>query len=201
MTTRHVIAVAAALVSAAAAPGHAATKLSCQLLVDGSGDATVVPMGPSSNSVDIRSADIATGKRNVVGVLRLASLAADPQTSGGSVYSLSWSVGGKPHKFDLTLYADGSTAAGFSVDSTTGSGRPVAVTVDRSTSSIIWTASRKSDPSLKSAGSKLIGLAATAQPSVSSDSGPVTTSIAYNGDSADHGKTYLDSSPSCVKGT
>ena len=198
MSTRHGLALAAVLVAIAAVPGHAA-KTSCQLLVDGTGDAPLVPMGPSSNSVDIRSADIATGKHSIVGVLRLASLATDPQTTGGSVYSLTWSVGDKPHTFRLTVYSDGSTAADFTVDSK--SSRPVTAIIDRSTSSIIWTAARRSDPSLKTPGVKLVGLAATAQPSVSSGTGPATTSIALDGDSAAHGKTYVDSTPSCVKGT
>jgi hypothetical protein len=186
-------------------PSHAATT-SCRLISDGANDSSIAPGGPTSPAVDILSADIASGQRNLIGVLRLASLAADPQTAGGATYSLSWVVSGVPQKFALVVYPDGTSVASFHKDNGPGADSviDVAATIDRATNSIIWTLGRKSHPQLRAATKtkpvKFTTLAATAQPATNLNVG-INFSGSYNGDTASTGKSYTDRTVSCVKGT
>lgn len=208
MTIRLALGVSVVLAAAAlASPGQAAATTACKLLVDAAGDAALTPATPNIASLDILSADIASGPRNMVGVLRLASLASDPQTSGGSTYSLSWSANGTPQKLLFTVYVDGTSASTFTRDGAPGSGssEAAAVAVDKSTSTITWSVPRKSNPVLKAATMakpvKFTGLAASAQPATNVKVSGVTFSGSYDGDSAQGGRAYTDSARTCVKGT
>lgn len=210
MITRRALTLSAVLAAAAlSVPAHAAPApaAACKLLIDGAGDAALTPATPNISSLDILSADIASGPKNMVGVLRLASLASDPQTSGGSTYSLSWSANGTPQKLMLTVYVDGTTASTFTKDGAPGNGstESAIVALDKSTSTITWTVPRKSNPALKAATKakpvKFTGLAASAQLATNIRSQGGTFSGSFSGDSAKDGKSYTDGSRTCVKGT
>lgn len=200
-------ALSAATAIAPAAHSASATT-ACRLLLDAPGDAQLVPGGPNIASLDIQSADIATGPNNLVGVLRLASLAQDPQTLGGSHYSLSWSSNKYTQTFSLVRYVDGSEAVDYTYkkDGDTGQGTsvPATASVDTSTGTITWTLPRAQSPVLKAQkklySMKLTGLSAAAAPGVNTKT-VFTFSGSFNGDSAAGGKAYIDGSRSCVKGT
>lgn len=81
--------VAAAIVicfGVAAAPmAHAATvRPACDLVTDPAGDVTPTTLGTNNNDYDIRSADIATNKRQLTAVIRLTSLAPEDATSAAA---------------------------------------------------------------------------------------------------------------------
>lgn len=209
MTLRPGLALSAVLAAVAlGVPAHAApAPVACKLLTDGTGDAALTPATPNIGSLDILSADIASGPKNMVGVLRLASLASDPQTSGGSTYVLSWSANGTPQKLTLTIYVDGTMESAFTKDGAPGtsSTESAVVALDKSTSTITWTVARKSNPLLKAATKakpvKFTGLTASAQPATNVRVQGSTFSGSYSGDKAENGKTYVDSTRTCVKGT
>jgi hypothetical protein len=178
----------------------------CRLLTDAAGDSTLAPAAPNIGPTDILSGDIASGPHNLIGVLRLASLATDPQTAGGSTYSLTWTANGTAQGFHLTVYADGSRSASFVADEShaTDTATDATVALDTSTSSITWSVTRKTDPVLKTSTRakpvKLSGLSAAAAPGLDLNTGG-SFSLSLNGDSASGGKAYLDSTRTCVKGT
>lgn len=201
---------ATALVAGGALAGssHAAGS-ACRLLLDSSGDAQLAaPASPNIPPLDIQSADIATGSKNLVGVIRVASLADDAQTTGGSTYSLTWHSHGYEQSFALVRYANGVQDATYTYkkEGATGSASAVSATalLDPATSTITWTLARSKSPVLRSQKklylAKLTGLAAAAAPGINSK-GAFTFSGSFNGDTAKNGKTYIDGSSSCVKGT
>jgi hypothetical protein len=207
MTRRIALALAAAAVAVAgapalAAPAKPAPKPVCRLVIDDAGDAVV---GTENRpSIDIVSADVASGAKNIVGVIRLASLATDPLMSAGATYKLSWQLGTTPQAFSLVRYSDGSAEASFQPDGTFGassSERSVPAVVDATAGTITWSIPRKSNAALKGAGMKFTNLSATTQASFNIRAASVSTSGSFlGGDDASTGKSYVDRSPTCVKG-
>lgn len=195
-----VSAVVALSAAALAVPASAAPV--CMQVVDDAGDGFTLGLGPANrDSLDILSADIATGKKNVVAALRLKSVASDPLLAGGVVYFVRWAANGTEHVFEYRTYATGEKEATLTV----GTGSDAVVTavdaiVDGSTSTVTWTAPRKSVPALKKAGTKFTNLR------VNSAMGQSWRAAASSrgstgADMATSPKSYTDLTPTCLRGT
>lgn len=212
MKVRTGAALAIALVAAGAPAAGAAARVkpACQLVVDAAGDATSFGAVPSRDAIDILSADVASGARNLVGVVRLASAASDPTMAPGATYRLGWTVGGIAQEFALVRYSDGGSVVTF--DPNTGALNDeisAKALVDSASSSITWTLSRKANPQLAKQGAKLGALYVVAdaaanlaipRPNPAVPSVTIGANIGGGGDEASSGKTYTDRAPSCVKG-
>ncbi|HEU0130634.1 MAG TPA: hypothetical protein VFQ85_06545 [Mycobacteriales bacterium] len=202
---RHLGLAAVTAVVLAGAPAYAATaKPVCNQIVDGAGDAVAAPGAPNTASLDILSGDIATGAKNLVVVLRFAGMAADPLTTPGASYGVSWTVGGKPQSVSLTRYQDGSTKAEYQPDGTFGATAtpiPIGALVDTTAATITWQVPRRLVPQLKKKGAKFSQLTASARPAVNI-TGPTGTASGtfLNGDTADSPRSYSDGARTCVKG-
>lgn len=202
----------AAVLAAAGLPAVASAapaKAACQLLVDAAGDGTTSGVVPHRDALDILSADVASGPRNLVGALRLASTASDPTLTHGVTYSLSWTAGGTTQLLSYAVFQDGTTSARFDPRAVVGDNGPthtVKVVVDPATSTITWTVPRKLNPVLAKRGAKFTQLAAASDPKVNLRT-PAASPVQFNGEStlasaddASGGKAYTDFAPSCVKG-
>jgi hypothetical protein len=104
MKTRATLLASALLVSgalgavhtASAAPAKGKVKPVCNLVADASGDASLGG-APGGAGDDIVSADIATDKTTLTGVVRLAGLAAnDPEWLNGRAYFAEFTAPGSP---------------------------------------------------------------------------------------------------------
>lgn len=94
-------ALAAALVASLAAGGFAsaatkpAPKPVCNLVTDDAGDASALGVGdPSSNALDILSADVATSAKTLKAVIRVKDIKADNFTQQGKEFKFIFSVAG-----------------------------------------------------------------------------------------------------------
>jgi hypothetical protein len=127
---RHLAVTAAAVVvTALAGPGYAATKAkpavpkpSCLMLTDPSGDAKIAGQGNNYAVDDIVSADVATGTKTIVGVLRLASGDTASGIPTGATYELKWTqtgsgAGGQTSTFTAAfffyVYASGEVSGSY----------------------------------------------------------------------------------------
>lgn len=211
MRARLAVPLAALCVVTGANAAVAAAKPACLLVVDAAGDGTSFGgTVPNRDSLDIRSADIATGARNLVGVLRLGSVSPDPTLATGVNYTLSWRAGAVHQAFSLIQYADGSRVAVFTpnVDST-GGGSAVEATfaVQQATNTLTFSVPRKANPVLAKRGARFNGLSVTAAPDTNIGVHQNGFSFTFDGsignidgDTASSGKTYTDLARSCVKG-
>jgi len=134
------LAVAAALGASAlvTVQAGAAPKLPCKLVTDASGDsfsvgsedldpvpASTPGAGPTSNVLDITSADVATDKKRITGVVRVVKLAASDPTF--SPTGLAWRVNftADGQAFSLIAQSDPTGALTYQAsyrDKTTGGG-------------------------------------------------------------------------------
>ena len=181
----------------------AAAKAVCLQIVDASGDGMTLGAPHSLDSLDILSGDIATGKKNLVGALRLKSVTPDPTLRGGLTYTLSFSTGGVAHQFVYRVYGTGEREAELGIGGT-GLGatvHAVDVVVDQSTGTVTWVAPRKLVPALKKPGAKFSGLGAATHVSNNLKTPGGTTKSSFGADSAQSGKSYTDMTPTCLKGT
>jgi hypothetical protein len=131
MRARSVLALIAVLGLVAAAPAASAKtkakpkpKVYCNLLTDTSGDgkSSVYP-GVSSNGLDIKSGDLATGAKTMVAVIRLGDTNfALGHDNWGQTLGYAWDFGvnsntGQAYRFQAILHAySGSLTASASVD-------------------------------------------------------------------------------------
>ncbi|MBV9097334.1 MAG: hypothetical protein JO079_04670, partial [Frankiaceae bacterium] len=128
MNRRLVVSIAALVASGLVVPGLGVTaavakaKPSCLMLTDPRGDAKIGGQGNNYAVDDIVSGDIATGKKTIVGVLRLASGDSASGIPTGATYVLQWSQTQKGSDgktstvqaaFFFYVYATGGTSAGF----------------------------------------------------------------------------------------
>ncbi|MDX6224081.1 MAG: hypothetical protein QOE64_457 [Frankiales bacterium] len=181
----------------------------CQQILDHAGDAQPLAglnpaSAPQAPSLDITSADIASGTHRLTAVIRVTSLAPDPSTTLGSAYTLSWTIGGTKQSLTYRTFADSPPDAVF--DSDTDSGTildllPAQFSVDPSTKQIAISVTRKSDILLKNSSAKAPvkfgALKVNTYAGVARQGG--TTYSGY--DTAESGRTYSDLAPTCVKGT
>lgn len=162
----------------------------CKLIVDAEGDGRSVAVNAiSSPSLDIVSGDVATGKKNIVGVLRLKTTdTSDLAPKLGARWVLLFTVSGT--KYTLTRSLSSGTNGQFTWGMTAG-GENVDVSkiappkVDAT--SITWTVPRSTVSGLKKSKQKLDELAGS------------TKVGGTNADSAPSDKFYPDLHPSCVK--
>jgi hypothetical protein len=120
---RPVLALAALSCLVGGVSAHAAAKPVCKLVTDASGDATGfvltgLPL-PNDANLDILSADIATGKKKVTAVIRLASLGKD-STSVSDTYYFNFQVGDAKYYMDAVYDGSASSFQAGDFDSKTG---------------------------------------------------------------------------------
>ncbi|HEX8004081.1 MAG TPA: hypothetical protein VF519_15440 [Mycobacteriales bacterium] len=197
MNRRLAVAAAAAVAaSLTAVPAHAA-KVLCLQLTDPEGDGSILGTVPQSqDALDIVSGDIATGRKNVVAVLRMKSLNADTPL-GGRQYQFAFTAGGVTYTLTHTVNLDGTTRG--SLGDGTGT-TPVDAVVDASSGSVTWTVPRKAVAALKTSGAKISGLTGKASYSVAMQVPGGTYDSATPSDLAESGKTYVDGTPTCLRG-
>jgi hypothetical protein len=186
--TLTLLASAAALV--VAAPLAASAKTSCNVVPDKADDTTFVPGAGAvlkTPTVDIRAIDVATGRKTVVLVLRLASTDAstDPIPDGGS-WNASFAIGDVRYDFGRRV-----TSSGEQSFSATSGGRAIAGVKGAVTGgAVTWTAPRAGIKMLKR-GSILTGFTSAASTAGFTDYAP-------DGGSASTAK-YVEGTRSCVK--
>jgi hypothetical protein len=203
--------VAAATVAALVASGGAAYAAPkkpatvCNQLVDDDGDAVIGGSGnpagqPYSATLDVLSADIATGKKNVVAAIRLKSLEPDAFTTGGSQYVLLWTSNGTRRSLAYRTYADGSPPdAVFDADAKAGQLPdlvPVRVVVTSAIATMTFTMPRSLEPSLGRSGGKLTDLAVQTYLGVNRKDSFSSTGI----DSGTSPRAYVDGTSTCLTG-
>ena len=201
MRVRSVFAVIAAVALIAGPAAGAATKKPvkkppvktyCNLLVDPSGDGTVVP-GVTSKGLDIIGGDLATGKKTMVAVLRLSdtnfSMSHDPWSTLEYAWSFAVSSSyGQTYAF-TAKYNSGKLTYGAAVDN---AGISVAkFTVNPSNNTFTWVVNRSVDKTLTRKNTVFNafrgGSMANGSTSDTAPDQPTPLSI-----------TYPDKAPSCV---
>jgi len=143
------VALLVATVAPAVPATAAARKLPCNQVADSSGDGTV--FGQRSDTLDIVSADISTGAKQVTATLRLTSTAVenDMYLKGGAIWNFNVTVSG----IKYTFYAIWPTAVTLNPTLTGGltagsnESNPKA-TFQRVGNTFLWTVSRAAMPSL-----------------------------------------------------
>jgi hypothetical protein len=189
-------------------PAHAAQKPPskkkpvCFQVTDPTGDgnpnaAGFAPVGPSHDSLDILSGDVATGAQAMVLAIRLKSLAKDTVLAGGSTYRFAWVAGSV--KQDVALYVDydGAQHAAFRPDAA-GAGTEtldVSGVTDTSTNTITFTIPRRVNPALKP-GTALTGLQINSGFGLNREGSQMSTGA----DVASSAAKYTDGAPTCLKG-
>jgi hypothetical protein len=162
----------------------------CYLLVDQEGDGKAAAAGSvKSPMMDILSADIASGAKTVVGVLRVKTTKADSSDPVGMLgvrWYLNFQVQGV--NYSLTYRRSPGASDAYTGNAmTTDDGRNIAVPATIVGNTIVWTIQRADVPGLKKVNTYIQKITASTSPVVS------------NGDAADTQKKYLDKTPSCVK--
>jgi hypothetical protein len=136
-----------------AVPASAAKPKPCKQVTDEEGDGRINPAGLSSPALDILSADISSGPKEVTAILRLKSTAieSDNLLAGGALWNFNVTAGGVKYSF----YARWSSAVTISPrvlagGLTAGSNpsNPLA-TFKKVGTTFVWTVSRAAFPSLK----------------------------------------------------
>ena len=139
--------IAAAVLAATVVGGEyagAAPRVLCQQVLDPTGDAqplgTLNPSGqPQYGSLDIVSVDVATGPRNVVGVLRLKTLAPDDVLPTGATYEVRFTAGSTIYHLSYRTFFGGGTEFTMSTsDSDAGGFEAIKGSVDVGTASITF---------------------------------------------------------------
>ena len=198
---RTTLALTALIAAALAMPaGAATTRALCLQIKDAAGDSSFhgTPMAPAS--LDILSADIATGTKSLVAVLRLKSLTRDPYQLTGTSYTFRFTVGGAQQTLTYAVSAGGTTTSTYEP---AGANSDVSAksTLDPAAGTITWTVPRKTVPGLKSKGASLSGLAVDATSPVYVNEGAGSFTFSMNtADSASTSKAYKDGTKTCLKG-
>lgn len=205
MSRRLALLAAIAALSAVAVPSHAAKpKVSCLMLSDAPGDAKIAGQGSSYDADDVLSADLATGSKTLVAVLRLKSGDDADGVPTGGTYTLSWvqktSKGTTQPQLSFYVYATGEATGELNPDATPGTNNAassVAATWSRD-GVITWTVPRKQAGLLP--GAKLSGLTAASRLAVNYHGNGGDTRGSYlDIDKAAGAKSYVDRQPSCVR--
>jgi len=230
MNRRLAVSIAVLAASGLVAPGVGATaavakaktkpapKPVCMMLTDPRGDAKLAGQGNNYAVDDIVSADIATGKKTIVGVLRLASGDSASGIPTGATYVLRWTQTQKGSDgktstvyaaFFFYVYATGGTSGGYGTTTdantvpTDQSGNstntlPAPQATMDSNGVITWVMKRK-DASVVNGAKFSQLLAAT---SISDNFQAVGTSLRGSSlalDDATGHASYADMQPSCVR--
>jgi hypothetical protein len=170
----------------AAAPAVAAKPKPpvCKLVVDAKGDGGTSTPGTKSDALDITGADVATGRKQLVGVLRVVTTdtANDPLAYFGMEWSVNFTVRGTSYSFERRRVAGMAETYRYEFN---GSAQDVKVT--ETATEIRWVVPRKAVPELSKPKPVLETLAATSRWFTS------------NADAASSTKKYADLTPSCLK--
>ena len=177
----------ALLLGLAGAPTADAAKIPCNVLSDDKGDGEMDATGLSSPALDIISGDIATGKTELVAVLRVAStsVSSDPVGQVGVSWALAVTVKGEEWSF----YASSGFGPGYKISSGVRIGSqefdvPVVVTP----TSFTWKIKRSQIKALSQPKQVLKKIRAN------------TGAGGFGGDAAlNENSSYVDRAPSCVK--
>lgn len=195
-----VVALTAAGLTTVAEAAPKRPKPVCLQVTDDEGDAKVVGAIDSA-SLDIISADIATGTKNLVVAIRTKSAQRESTLLAGRSFSFDWTVGGTAQRVLLTEYDNNERVGWFYPDAaTTGTTGAISVpvTFDPNTATVTWTVARKHVAALKGRGAKFSDLKA-----ISGDGRNIKaagTTGRGQADSATSSKTYIDYTPTCLKG-
>jgi hypothetical protein len=195
MSVRAGLVLAATAVGVAASPIIAApAKSLCFQINDAEGDATYLTAVPSP-SLDILSADIATGPKNLVATLRLKSLKQEAHQVGGMSYWFKWTLNGAPQQLVHYVTSDGSHEAEY--ERATFDKITVTSVVDTAAATITWTVPRKSVLGLKP-GASFADLKIQAS---QGNNYPIGMRGGSGVDDATATKAYKDGTKTCLKGT
>lgn len=211
MNRRFVVMSAALAVVGVIAPGYGATtalakaKTSCLLMKDLPGDAKLAGQGSNYAADDILSGDLASGKKTLVGVLRLASSDGKTGFPSGSTYRLRWTqtLNGTTTygAFFYYVYATGGASGAYGTSPNpefepSSASTPLTVTRDK-TGAITWVITRKNASLL--AGTTFSHVTATSNIAFNYQAagGSGTSSTSAIDSAAGTGK-YVDRQPSCV---
>ena len=216
MASKHTIGLmtAAALLlgvgSAQATPRQAARPAPlCQQVVDAPGDAQVggtlnPAAAPQYASLDILSVDVATGSKSVAGVLRLKTLTPDPYLVAGATYELRFTVAGMTYHLFYRTFLGGSSEFNYSTDATQGTAaafRETDGSVDKATATVTVLLPRKSVAKLSGAKVTNISAYTSVGENIPATAATGTSRGNTGADKAERpGYSYLDRTPTCVKG-
>lgn len=170
--------------SASVSPAFAVKKTPpppplCNLLVDPKGDGGGTLHSPA---LDFTGADVATGKKTVVGVIRVVSTATanDPDVALGATWNLNFSVKGKGYTFQRRRIAGAAAQYQYTLEG-------AAVPATETATEIRFVAQRSAVPELAKPKQVIDTIALTSQTFVT------------NGESGSTSKKYPDLAPSCLK--
>jgi len=219
MNRRFAVLTAALVVSGLVAPGFGATaalakakpKPVCLMLTDTPGDAKIAGQGSNYPADDILSADIATGKKTIVAVLRLASGDTASGIPTGATYKLQWTqlqkgsdgrTSSMQAAFFFYTYATGGSSGGFGTSTDPSFGPSDKMAVSQATMDshgvITWVMNRK-DASVAS-GAKFSQLTAASTLAINYQIPGGTSHFSSSAidDATGHG-SYVDRQQSCVR--
>jgi hypothetical protein len=177
--------VAVPVLTAAAPVARAGT---CPLLVDVWGDGTVQAGGAvvtTSDDLDIRSADLASGTNDVVVTLRLATLSPSPVGRAPVRWAVGWHLGSGKYGVSANRDADGAYS-GFAANA---NGQHAVLTVDVAHASLTWTVPRSAFSPLATPGATFDSITAASQ---------VGGTSLLTADQAATTQTYVDQTAGCI---
>jgi hypothetical protein len=181
----------------------AGPKAACNLVADPAGDATgFVVTGlplPNDDALDIVSGDVASNKKLLTGVIRLASMAADSSSPTGRTYYVNFTINGTKAFLDAIVASDGSVTFNAGDFTGTNNGRKtlgaVEGVVDPAKKEIRITAPAGTWTESAKPGAKIAGLDLLAQRFI----GTTTTGgVTPTADEAKSDAVYVAGSASCV---
>lgn len=211
-----VVVTSALLVLSGAAAADAASKKPtrpkavCLQIPDAPGDAQV---GGSNNptdqpqyaSLDITSVDVASGPKNVAAAIRVSTLTPDAYVVAGATYDVLFDAGATTYHLTYRTFFGGSSEFTYNSSAmTAGQFLPIEGGVDQASKTITMYLPRKAVPELKKAGTKLVNIKGqTGAGQNFQKAGGVYSSRGYTGvDTATRaGYSYVDLTPTCIKGT
>lgn len=127
--------------------------LPCKQISDDAGDGRVNPVGLTSDTLDVLSADLSSGPKEVTAILRMKSTAVenDHNLAGGASWGFNVTVGGVSYAFyarwpTVVSVAPRKLEGGLTVGSSEAS--PPA-TFRREGNNYVWTVPRAAFPALK----------------------------------------------------
>lgn len=212
MRTPRLAACAAAVAALAVAPAAVAGGPACNLVRDAKGDARVTPDAPpgvyASPDQDIVGADVASNKRHLTAVVRLASLReVDTDAPTGRAYGVTFGINGKSYSLRAYYGPDGYEGAAWDEGAGVGLGR-ASVVVDHQRHEVRITAPAAVFGAVP--GRVVSGIAARAGHHYGTNSSKGVPAVAGYGvylggagldsevDSAATSRTYVAGSASCV---
>lgn len=189
VTCSLVLSLAATVTPALAGKPRPAPKPVCNLLVDDKDDGYATTGGAvlRSPAMDIHGADIATGKKTVVGVLRLqkADTSMDPVAWLGMTWNLNFKVRGNSYSFERERPFGKNER--FEYNAPGPAAPKVKETVTRTHLEVRFEIQRSAIPELKKPKAVIENIAVSG------------TVFFTNGDAGSTQRDYADLTPSCLR--